>query len=38
MYIKDIKYVVPQFNEFESKVMYKWIKGYYPEIIDYFSE
>ena len=37
--IKDIIFVVaPQFDELRSKVMYKSIKGYYPEIIDYFPE
>ena len=37
--IKDIKSVViPQFDELGSKVMYKKIKGYYPDIIDYFPE
>ena len=37
--IKNIIFVVaPQFDELRSKVMYKSIKGYYPEIIDYFAE
>ena len=37
--IKDIVFVVaPQFDELRSKAMYKSIKGYYPEIIDYFLE
>ena len=30
--------VVNQFDELGSKIMYKKIKGYYPEIIDYFPE